>query len=459
MRTLQFYLIPFLCFSLSFGPYSYAQSQVEPSEFPSVIAMQRFLIMRDYKNAKNITNFVRIFAGNRPREEQKYIEKKIAALGSLPRIERSENGVTLSQDGYYLRIDFSHASEKVFIVNGHRVQVDPNQPLPPQAEDLIRRLEDARRGKFSLFSLFAPEAHSAEGRSKLATFFIGAGGYMAVLLGNKFADFLGDDFWRGVAWEVCSSFESDDPLRPFINPYVCRGYLAMKDEILKKNPANTAVRNALLAGQTKSVIFSTAQETCPFETDNKSYSSTVMVSRKNSEHPEKTTDEWVKISADFTGEKLTGLKILEDDNIKATEDTKVVATYKLDGDSVLTEIEIPNPDLTKEAPSPPPKKKASKASSRQRILSGKADKEEEEPLRDKIVAPTVRLSATADLKNDPKMQALQTFYRDIFVFFAGRLTVCKAKKQDLDAAKALEAAKGKGGKKETAPASKSKGAK
>lgn len=370
---------------LTFTPYGYAQQPLKDSKLDERAYMAREWVLYEVSKVKSSEQFIKTFAGKSTAADQSELARRLKLMGRLPMVKRSENGLSVITPQITLKIEMQFISEGRFLVNGQTFTPNPKLTLTEQADQLGRLLKNSDPKRYSRMSLLLPEAHAI---GPLLTIVLAGATWIATSLMNTATGHYGKSGLEALDWYFCAKIWKPDPTDANRNPKICKDYLKEKDELLKNAPENTAVKNALSNQDTKGEIFSTLSEKCTFETREKYYRGTVRILREQEGKNKK--DDQVSILAEFDAGKLKHIKIFEEVYDYGSLKPKLIATYLVDEEAILTDIVLP--------------------------------KEGQD----------IKVSAIADLKSEPVLQAEQAFHKSIFAYIGSRFTACKSKKQEAE---------------------------
>ncbi|HEY8270197.1 MAG TPA: hypothetical protein VIG33_04865 [Pseudobdellovibrionaceae bacterium] len=377
----------------------------------STLVRERLLI--EYAEIKSASQFIEKFAPQRPAAEKVELLKRLSKLKRLPKLEAIANGLRLTQDSMSFDMDLQSISKRRFLINGQVFTFSPNHSWVIQSEILWDKLQHPRKSSYSLFSLLIPEAHGVVMQTIMAF------GYTVILMGlvNTAIGHYGNDGFNVLDWEVCERVRKSNNGEFPRNPRFCKDYRREVEEQAKKMPGANAVQVALTDAGSKSEKYSTSNETCPDQNKDQHYNGTVTIVSKE-EPTQRNKDvknevvksneglKLVRVYAEVDGTRLKSASVYHDDLVKGESKSKLLATYVVDGNSVLEEIVIP-------------------ASSK---INSKLSKEK----------LTTRISASADLKDKPDLQAQQAFFQGLFSNLGDRLKFCKMQKENKEAKEAVK---------------------
>jgi hypothetical protein len=400
-----------LSFILVFTQLGYAQTSENKLDHEG--RSLRDMTYHNYKQVKSIPDFVNYFSERRPAQERQEIIEHLELLKQLPRIKVTEDGFLLSEGEAYLNIDIRGYKKNRFVMNGHIVLFDPHVSLVKQADALLQKINKARQGEHSLFSLLAPDANAI---GPILTVAISGLTFIGINIVQKLSDHYAEGAMNAWDWEWCS--KHDHPSSDNDNPYKCKDYRKNKADLLKNKPENQAIKNALSDDPKKKTDLFVAYEDkkkCPYETNGKYFSALV----KRIQKAEKTEED-LRIYAELNGDKFKQVRVFQDSYDDGPIKSNLIATYLPDGDGALKEIVLPNPE--KDTPA------SLKAAAKAKKTTSPLKKDENAGVPNQI-----KIAATADLKDDPQTQALQEFHQALQKYVADLLTACNLEKQKKEA--------------------------
>jgi hypothetical protein len=435
-KILRKFIMHSVCASLAMGPQSFAQTQ-NSAKLDRQGIILRNMVLANYKSVKTFPEFVQLFAKNRPLSERKNILELLSKMQFLPRLEPTEHGILLAEGSIILKIDFRTYEDGYFDMNGQKVILNPKISLTTHAEMLTKKLFETRNRTSGMFSLLIPEAQANEagevaaaaaatvvkkiekapsalkiriqtGLSLMGLTVVTA----AVTQGwNSFADVAGFYGCRDII--PASTVEN--------NPYLCKEFKTIQAAMLAKKPQAQSVKIAMANPQgPNGEIFTPIDgaEKCPSDTKGKYYNGITKITRTK-KLPNQNAQDAIRIYAEFDGDKTKFVKIVTDDYVNGKVVTTELANYVVDNNTI-TDIIIPNPVVV---PDPAMEKKVAPTT----IAQKKA------MMANAITPNEIKISATADLKDNPDRLGDQQFHLSLWAYFGTLLSSCKLKAQAQEA--------------------------
>ena len=392
----------------------------------------RARLIFDYQKLKTVSEFIEQFAREKSHAEKTEIAKRLSKLQKLPKIEAIENGIMISSDAISLKIDMRYMNARRFLVNDQSFTVAPKLSWPLQTDILLDKLVNPRSKSThgALLSLLIPQAHAVV----INTVIWAALTMVSVGILNTAISHWGNDGLNALDWQFCDSLRRSTGGDMPRNPKICKEYRKELDALAKQTPANEAVKNALSDGSSKNEKYITGkEEICPFQVTDKHYHAKITIvptseassnnqqSKTNNVTSEQGEATLVRIYAQVEGDKLKSASVYHDEYVEGESKSTLLANYLVDSESILEEIVIPK--LRVDAAS----LKKEKTESPQKLPERSA-KQNNDNL-------TIRIRATANLQDQPELQAQQAYFQGIFKHLGDRLKVCKIKSDEKEAAK------------------------